>query len=103
MKRGSRVPRRAVPDHAVGGIDRLVGGGAGEAGDRHPQGRRHHAVGEILRQAFDRGPRHAGLIERLRVAPHDVRYCNPSGRHTVLFEGGGDAPDMLMQAALSQE
>ena len=54
----------AMADHAVGGVDRLVDGGARQSADRHPEGGRHHAVGEILGEALDRRARDAGLVER---------------------------------------
>jgi hypothetical protein len=32
-----------------------------------------------------------------------MRYCLPAGREAGLIEGGGDAPHVLMQAALGQQ
>ena len=80
------VARRAMADHAVGGVDRLVDGGAGQARERHPEHRRHDAVGEILGQALDRGARHAGLVERLGIAADDLRYRRAAGGEAVAFE-----------------
>ena len=67
------VTRRAMADHAVGGVDRLVGDAAGKPANRQPENRRHDAVGEVLRQALDRRARDAGLIERLGIAADDLR------------------------------
>ena len=51
----SEMARRFVADHAVGRVDRLVGDGAGQPGHRHPEQRRHDAIGDILGKAFDGG------------------------------------------------
>ena len=67
------VARAAVADHAVGGVDGLVGGRRRQAADRQPEGRRDDAVGKILGEAFDRRARHAGLVEPLGIAPDDHR------------------------------
>ena len=48
------MARRAMADHAVGGVDHLVGEQAGQAEEQGPEQRRHHAVGEILGQRFER-------------------------------------------------
>ena len=68
------VARRAVADHAVGGVDRLVGHHARQAEQRAPHDRRHDGVGEILGEALDGGARHAGFIERARVAADDLGH-----------------------------
>ena len=78
------VARRAVTDHAVGGVDRLVGGAAGEPGERHPKRRGDDAVGKILGQAFDGRTRDAGLIQRLGIAPDDLRNRRAAGGEAIL-------------------
>ena len=60
----SLVARRAMADHAVGGVDRLVDGGAGKPCEQHPEDGRNDAIGKIFRQAFDRCPCNARLVER---------------------------------------
>ena len=46
------VARRAVADHAVGGVDRLVERGAGEPGDGHPERRRDDRRRRNSRRGF---------------------------------------------------
>ena len=94
---------RAVADHAVGGIDRLVECGAREAGDGEPQDRRDDAVGEIFRQALDGGAGDARCIERGRVASDDVRYRDARGADVSLGERDGDVGHVPMQAALRDQ
>ena len=98
------VARRAVADHAVGGVDRLVERGARQAGEGHPEGRRDDAVGEILRQALDRRARDAGLVERVRVAPDDLRHRARGRRRGRRASSAiGDGGDMVVQAALREQ
>ena len=78
------VARRAVADHAVGGVDRLVGGDARQSEHAAPDRRRHHRVGEILRQALHRRAHHASLIEALRIAADNVRDgVAPAFQHRI--------------------
>ncbi len=97
------VTRRAVADHAVGGVDCFVECGAGEPGNGHPQDRRDDAVGEILREAFDRRAGDAGFVERVGIAADDVRYCGAAGGDAVRLERGGDVGDVPVQAALRDQ
>ena len=78
------VFRRAVTDHGIGGVGRLVGHAARQPADRQPEGGRHDAIGEILGKAFDRRARHAGAIEAFRVAPDDSRHRVAAGRQAVV-------------------
>ena len=97
------VARGAVADHAVGGVDRLVGGAAGKPGERHPEHRRDDAVGEILGQALDRRARHAGLVEHLRVAADDLRHRRAAGGEAVALERRRHRGDVLVKAALGDQ
>ena len=97
------VTRRAMADHAVGGVDRLVGRAAGQAADRQPEHRRDDSVGEILREAFDRRPRDAGLVERVGIAPDDLRHRLAAAGEAFLFERRRDALDMVVEAALGNQ
>ncbi len=97
------VTRRLVADHAVCGVDRLVGDAAGQAGNRQPEGRCDHAIGEILRKALDRGARDARLVEALRVAADDMRDRDAAGFQSTGLERRGDGLDMHAQAALGQQ
>ena len=54
------VAGRAMADHTVGGVDRLVECGARESGNGHPEDRRDHRIGEILGEALDRRAGDAG-------------------------------------------
>ena len=67
------VARIAVPEHAVEGIDGFVHEYPRQAKQDEPEHRRHHAVGKIFRAGFDRRSRDPGLVERLAVAPDQVR------------------------------
>ena len=70
---------RAVADHAVGGVDRLVGGRRRQAADRQPERRRDDAVGEILGEALDRSARRRRLRRgaRGRGRRSSTRPCGP--------------------------
>ena len=63
-----------MADHAVGGVDRLVGGAPGEPERCEPEHRRNHPIREILGKTFDRGAGDAGLVERVRIAADDLRH-----------------------------
>ena len=97
------VTRRAMADHAVGGVDRLVGRATGQAADRQPEHRRDDSVGEILREAFDRRPRDAGLVERVGIAPDDLRHRLAAAGGAFLFERRRDALDMVVEATLGNQ
>ena len=93
------VARRAVADHAVGGVDRLVGHHARQAENRAPHDRRHHGVGEILGEALDGGARHACLVERARVAADDLGNGFTPCFDPALIERIGNGGDMLIETA----
>jgi len=97
------MARRLVADHAVGGVDRLVGEGAGQAGENHPEQRRHHAVGEILGQALDRGPADRSLVEFPRIASDDLRHRQPAGLDAIPLQRRRHRRDMRVEAALRQQ
>ena len=61
------------------------------------------AVGEILRQAFDRRARDAGLVELFGIAADDMRDRLAAGGDAVRFERGRDVGDMAVQASLRDE
>ena len=69
------MARAAVADHAVCGVDGLVGRRRRQAADRQPQGRRHDAVGEILGQALDR--RRATRLPRRAARDRARRSSRP--------------------------
>ena len=92
-----------MADHAVGGIDGFIERGAGKTGNGEPQHRRHNRIGEILRQAFNRGAGDAGLIERLGIAADNVRYCGAAQGEVAGLERGGDIGDVPVQAALREQ
>jgi hypothetical protein len=92
-----------MADHAVGGIDRLVGEGARQPRHHHPEQRRHDPVGEILGQALDGGTADRGLVEGGRVAADDLRHGAPPAFDTFPLERTRDGGDMVVQAALRQQ
>src|SRR5438876_3478002 len=51
----SEIPmaRSSMADHAVGGVDCLVGGSPGKPAQRQPEHRRDDAVGKIFGEALD--------------------------------------------------
>ena len=91
-----------MPDHAVGGVDRLVERAADEAAKRRPQDRRDDAVGEILRQAFDRRACDAGLVQHVRIAADDLRD-RATALVEIRIESIRDRAHMGGEAALRRE
>ena len=92
-----------MADHAVGGVDRLVGGAAGQPADREPEHRRDDAVGKILGEAFDRRARDARLVERLGIAADDLRHRLAAAFEPLALERIGDALDVLVEAPLRDQ
>ena len=76
-----------MADHAVGGVDRFVGGEARQTEHEEPEGRCDDAVGCVLGKTFDRRPRDAMLVERLRIASDDAADRIPRSYET--FRGRG--------------
>ena len=64
----------AVPDHGVGGIDRLVEGDARQAAEQEPEQRRDDAVGGAFGQALDGGAGDPGLVQLLGIAADDLAH-----------------------------
>ena len=92
-----------MADHAVGGVDRLVGHHAGQAEKRAPEDRRHHAVGEILGEALDGRARHARLVERARVAADDLGDGFAPRLEAARVERIGHGGDMLIETPLRDQ
>ncbi len=92
-----------MADHAVGGVDRLVERAARQAEAAEPDGGRHDPVGEILRQALDRGAADRRLVEALGVAPDDHRHGPAPGLEAAVAQGGLHRGDVLVQAALRRQ
>ena len=92
-----------MADHAVGGVDRLVGERAGQPRENHPEERRHHAIGEILGQALDRRATDRGFVDVARVAADDVGDGDTAADHAVLFETTRHAQHMPIEAALREQ
>ena len=90
---------RAMADHAVGGVDRLIKRAAGETAERQPKGGRDDAIGKILGEAFDRGAGDAGLVERLGLAADD-RADGARPPQVRCLQRVGDGGDMLIEASL---
>ena len=94
---------RAVTDHRIGGVDRLVEGGARQSRDGEPDRRRDDAVRKILRQALDGGAGDPGLVEAFGIAPDDRRDRNAAAGDAFAFKGDGDPLDMLEKAFLREQ
>lgn len=97
------VTRRFVADHAVGGIGRLVADATRKTEYPHPEGRRHDAVREILRQALDRRAADGGFIELFRVAPDDFRDGLAPGFEPSVSQRRRDGLDMAFKAFLRRQ
>ena len=97
------IARRAMADHAVGGVDCLVECRSRETGDGHPQHRRDDSVGKILGEAFDRRAGDAGGIQRAGIAADDLRDCGAAADDAALFQRVGDIGDVPVQAALRDQ
>ena len=98
------VARRAVPDHAVGGVDRLIERGARKPADRHPKNRRDDRRRKNSRPG-SRSPR-ARRRPQSSVAVSRPTMCataSAAGDEAVLFQGGGDIGDMAIQASLRDQ
>ena len=61
----------AMADHAVQGVNGLVGEHSRQSRDDAPEERRHHAVRQVLRERFDGGAADARGVETIRVPPDD--------------------------------
>ncbi len=92
-----------MADHAVGGVDRLVGDRARQAEQDHPEERRHHAVAKALGQAFDGGAADAGFIELLGIASDDHSHRFPAGGEAFGAERVRHGLDVGVQAALGEQ
>ena len=98
------MPRRVMPDHAVGGIDCLVGGHAGQPEQRAPEDRGDHAIREILGEAFDRGPHDAGPRRAAPDCGQTMREtaARPAARPDV-SRPTATAGDVVVEAPLRQQ
>ena len=92
-----------MADHAVGGVDRLVGDAARQSRDGQPEQRRNNAVGEILREAFDRGTPDARFVELLGIAADDHRHRLAAGIEAAGLQPLGDSGDMRIKTALRNQ
>ena len=97
------VPVGAVPDHAIGGVQHLVGEQPRQAADQKPQGRCHHAVGKVLSRAFDRCPAHAFLVQGTRIATDNRRHCTARTGQPVRQKGIGNGRHVVVERALCQQ
>ena len=92
------VSWRAIADHAVESVDRLVRRHPGQSEQHAPEQRRDDAVGEVLRRGFDGGAGYAMRIQTRRVAANDAPHRLPAPFETVL-QSGRDRGDVIMEAA----
>jgi hypothetical protein len=96
------VALRAVADHAVERVDRLVRQHARQAEQEAPEQGRDHAVRKILGGRFDRGARHGRAIEARGIAADD-----PGDREAPVGEAplqpAGDRGDVLVETAEGEQ
>ena len=93
-----QVARRAVADHAVQGVYRLVRRHARQAEQHAPEQGSDDAVREVLRGQFDRSPGDTVRVQARRIAADDVSH----GAATLcesLLQTGCHGCDVLVQPA----
>ena len=91
-----------MADHAVRRIGGLVEEQARETEKRIPEGRRDHAVGEILGTGFNGSAADAMHIEAVGVATDNLGHRSTSGLQARV-ERVRDGADVQTEAALRQE
>ena len=97
-------PRRAMADHAVGGVDRLVGHHTRQTEQRAPHHRRHHGVGVILGKALDGRARNSCFIMSARVSrPTILATASRLSFDAALVERIGNGSDMLIKTPLCDQ
>jgi len=97
-----QVVLRAVADHAVLCVDRLIRQHAWQAEQEAAEQGRHHAVGKVLGGRFDRGACHGRAIEARGIAADDPRNREPAVRKAAL-EPARHRGDMLVEATPSDQ
>jgi len=95
--------RGTMPDHAVRRVDGLINCRTGEPSDDHPEDRRNHPVGKILRQAFDCRTGNACFVERVGVTTDDVRYRFAPAGEAGIIERVGNTCHVLVQTSLGDQ
>ena len=99
----SLVTRRAVADHRVEGVHRLVSGDAGQTQQQAPEQRRDDSVRGVLGEAFEGRASDAGLIQPLGIAADDVRDGLARRGHGAAAERRGHGGHMLVETARGQQ
>ncbi len=75
----------------------------GKPSKRAPQARRHHAVGKILGETFDRRTCNAGLVEGTGIAPDDFGDRLTRAIEPLPFERLGHVTHVVIQTDLRDE
>ena len=88
------MPLRAVTDHGIERVDRLVADDAGQAEQRTPKHRRKDSVARILGEAFDGGAGNAGLIQCCRIASDNLRHGHARTGETIQSFGDNGRTDL---------
>ena len=91
-----------MPQHAVSGIDRLVGQETRQPEQEIGQRGGHNGVGEILRQRFDRPARNTRGIKILQIPTHEVPYSIPAN-FKAPGQSDGNCFHMVGETALCNE
>ena len=92
-----------MADHAVEGVDGLIGQHARQAEQHIPKERRYNAIAQVLGNRLDRRTRHTRLVETVRVAP-DNMGCRRAPRLEVVFlQAKRHGPRGIVQAAIAQQ
>src|SRR5208283_4676038 len=97
------MARVLVADHRIGGVGRLVGDAARQAGDGEPERGSDDAVGKVLRETLDRRACDPRFVERARIAPDNARNREPPGFDAAALQRLGDAHDMGVKTALRRQ
>ena len=87
-----------MADHAIGGVQRLVGEEAGQAEDDVPEGGCDDAIGEVLGQGFDGRAGDAWRIEAGGIAADDMADRLAPRRQALRLQGLGDRRHVVEKA-----
>lgn len=94
---------RFVTNHAVRGVDGLVGGDTGQPAKHQPEHRCNHAVGKVFGQALDRGATDTGFVQRFSVASDNLADGNAAAIEPVPLQSLDNCCDMVCKTALGDQ
>ena len=97
----ARIALVLVADHGVERRDRLDQDQSGQTEQTERPQRREHAIGQVLRETFERGAHHAIALERFGITSHQQRQPPAHGRQIV--EITQDTPALFQQLAGAEQ